>query len=172
VNLSTRHAVVETEIGELTIVASASAVVGVYFPHHWHQPTAAMLGRLVDVGDDALLQSAAGQLREYLAGDRRSFDLPTATAGDEFQQRVWALLREIPYGETTTYGELAVRLGDITLARAVGRANGQNPLSIIVPCHRVIGKDGTLTGYAGGLERKRRLLELEQAPALTASRLF
>jgi methylated-DNA-[protein]-cysteine S-methyltransferase len=111
--------------------------------------------------EDALLEAAWEQLAEYLDGVRVEFDLPTATSGSDFQERVWALLREIPYGETTTYGAIAERLGDRALAREVGGAVGRNPLSIVVGCHRVIGADGSLTGYAGGLDRKRSLLELE-----------
>ena len=99
--------------------------------------------------------SCASQLGEYFAGDRREFDLPLAPAGSEFQRRVWEALREIPYGETESYGELAERIGHPGSARAVGAANGRNPISIVVPCHRVIGASGSLTGYAGGLERKR-----------------
>lgn len=170
--MNTRHAIVDTPIGDLTIVASDVAVTGVYFPHHWHQPSRTAMGTHVDVAGDPLLQEAASQLTEYLRGERRSFHLPTAASGDAFQHRVWALLREIPFGETTSYGEIAERLGGSDLARAVGRANATNPLSIIVPCHRVVGKDGSLTGYAGGLERKRFLLGLESAPVVSAGRLF
>jgi len=101
------------------------------------------------------------QLGEYFAGTREAFDLPLAPVGSPFQLAVWAQLRAIPYGETRTYGELAVRLGQPTAARAVGLANGDNPISVIVPCHRVIGADGSLTGFGGGLERKRILLDLE-----------
>ena len=101
------------------------------------------------------------------------FDLPIELSGDEFQRQVWALLDEIPFGETTTYGELAERLGDKSLAQEVGQAVGHNPVSIIVPCHRVLGKNGKLTGYAGGLKRKQKLLDLESAASPAASdRLF
>ena len=100
------------------------------------------------------------QLDEYFAGSRTEFDLPLKMAGSEFQRRVWRALQDIPYGETTSYGEIARRIGDAD-PRAVGQANGRNPISVIVPCHRVIGADGSLTGYGGGLERKRILLELE-----------
>ncbi|MDQ2660545.1 MAG: MGMT family protein, partial [Actinomycetota bacterium] len=103
---------------------------------------------------------------------RTEFDLPTAASGDAFEQAVWAMLREIPFGETTTYGAIADRLGDRTLARRVGYAVGHNPISILVPCHRVVGSDGSLTGYAGGLERKRLLLELEGAAVVSQRRLF
>jgi methylated-DNA-[protein]-cysteine S-methyltransferase len=113
--------------------------------------------------DPEALAAAAGQLAEYFAGHRLRFDLPLSPAGTPFQLRVWAALREIPYGRTTTYGEIANDLGQPTAARAVGLANGRNPLAVIVPCHRVIGRDGTLTGFGGGLDRKRWLLEHERA---------
>ena len=102
------------------------------------------------------------QLGQYFAGDRLDFDLPLAVAGTPFQQRVWAALREIPYGETESYGELANRIGSPGAPRAVGLANGRNPIGIIVPCHRVIGASGSLTGYGGGIERKRQLLDMER----------
>lgn len=130
----------------------------------WH------LGRLAaDAGvplddvrrDPASCAEAARQLREYFAGDRTTFDLPLAPRGTAFQQRVWMALREIPAGETRTYGEIAARLGQPTASRAVGAANGQNPLAVVVPCHRVVGANGTLTGYAGGLDRKAWLLDHE-----------
>lgn len=113
--------------------------------------------------DHPLLDRAEAQLTEYFAGDRTTFDLPLARDGSEFQQKVWSELQRIPYGETATYGEIAQRLGyDNAVSRAVGSANGSNPIPIVVPCHRVIGANGTLTGYAGGLERKQTLLQLEQ----------
>lgn len=171
--MNNRHAVVDTTLGDLTLVASEGALTGVYFPHHWVTPERSVLGGQVPADTDPVLSSAATQLGEYLAGQRRSFDLPTALRGDAFQQRVWALLEEIPYGGTLTYGEIAERLGDVALARTVGRAVGHNPLSIVVPCHRVVGKNGALTGYAGGLKRKRALLELEErGTAKAAGRLF
>jgi methylated-DNA-[protein]-cysteine S-methyltransferase len=101
------------------------------------------------------------QLAAYFAGERREFDLPLAAAGSPFQQQVWRELRQIPYGETISYGELARRVGPPATPRNVGWANGRNPIAVIVPCHRVIGADGSLTGYGGGLDRKRLLLELE-----------
>lgn len=164
---STRHAVVDTaDLGEVTLVADGDAVTGLYFRHHWYRPADEALGELVPLGDDALLTRAAGELAEYLAGRRREFEVPTATAGDPFQERVWALLRAIPYGRTTTYGDLAGELGDRTLAQQVGQAVGRNPVCVLVPCHRVVGADGRLTGYAGGLRRKRALLELEDPDRL------
>ncbi|HVX43097.1 MAG TPA: methylated-DNA--[protein]-cysteine S-methyltransferase [Mycobacteriales bacterium] len=169
--MQTRHATVETTIGPLTLVASGAALTGIYFPQHWVAAERATAGAEVPAQTDPILAETARQLQEYLAGDRTAFDLPTAAAGDDFQHRVWALLAEIPFGATTTYGELAERLGDKKLARMVGRAVGYNPLSIVVPCHRVVGKGGKLTGYAGGLERKRFLLAFEAEPA-AAGRLF
>ena len=121
---------------------------------------------------DPVLAAAAVQLGEYFVGERTVFDLPLAPRGDDFQRKVWALLCEIPYGETRSYGQLARALGDVNLSQAVGWANGRNPISIIVPCHRVIGSDGSLVGYAGGLDRKRFLLSLEEPPAEQAHRLF
>jgi methylated-DNA-[protein]-cysteine S-methyltransferase len=119
--------------------------------------------------DDDAFADARTQLGEYFEGRRTSFDIPLALNGTPFQRRVWEALLEIPYGETTSYGELARRLGSPRAMRAVGLANGRNPIAVIVPCHRVIGANGALTGYGGGLERKRLLLELESrlvAPAM------
>jgi methylated-DNA-[protein]-cysteine S-methyltransferase len=159
--MNTRHAVVSTVMGELTLVAAGDAVTGVYFPRHWTNPPRETFGVRVEPAGDALLELAGSQLVEYLDGRRTTFDLPTAATGDPFQQRVWALLAQIPTGRTATYGDLAEQLGDRRLARSVGQAVGHNPLSIIVPCHRVVGNTGQLTGYAGGLARKRFLLDLE-----------
>jgi len=117
----------------------------------------------VTAGDNPILQLARRQLDEYFARTRTSFDLPLDAEGTAFERRVWDLLRAIPYGTTTSYGELARRLGEPKDARAVGAANGKNPIPIIVPCHRVIGANGDLTGFGGGLERKRWLLEHEGA---------
>jgi methylated-DNA-[protein]-cysteine S-methyltransferase len=111
--------------------------------------------------DDAAVAHIARQLAEYEAGERRVFDLSLAPEGSPFQQRVWALLREIPFGETRSYGQLATALGDPGLSRAVGRANATNPIWLVIPCHRVIGADGSLTGYAGGLSLKAALLQFE-----------
>lgn len=112
---------------------------------------------------DPLLDDVERQLAEYFAGERRDFDLPLANDGTEFQRKVWGELHRIPFGETASYAEVARRLGyDPGVSRAVGAANGANPLPIVVPCHRVVGSDGSLTGYAGGLERKRTLLDLER----------
>ena len=157
--MSTTHTTVDTPIGELTLVNDDGTLSGVYFPGHWTRPDPAGFGARSDRG----FEKAEQQLGEYLAGERTAFELETSAAGDPFQRRVWEMLAGIPYGRTTTYGEIARELGNPTLARRVGGAVGQNPLSLVVPCHRVVGKDGALTGYAGGLERKRFLLELEGA---------
>lgn len=113
--------------------------------------------------DHPLFDTLRRQLQEYLAGTRREFSLPLHPVGTEFQQRVWKLLQTIPYGETWTYGELARAAGNPKASRAVGMANNRNPLAIVIPCHRVIGANGSLTGYAGGLDIKQRLLELERS---------
>lgn len=145
--MSTRA--IETPIGPLTLEADENAVTAIRFSAGGAQDAS------------PLLDAAEAQLREYFAGARRTFDLPLAPHGTAFQQRVWAALRAIPYGETRTYGELAAAIGNPNASRAVGMANHRNPLPIVIPCHRVIGANGTLTGYAGGLEIKRRLLALE-----------
>jgi methylated-DNA-[protein]-cysteine S-methyltransferase len=144
-----------TPIGELLLTADDDgALTAVDLPNR-HRDTAGL------ERDDELLAGARRQLTEYFAGERTTFDLPLRPHGAPFQLRVWEALLRIPYGETASYGELARELGHPTAARAVGAANGRNPLAIVVPCHRVIGSDGTLTGYAGGLECKRALLDLE-----------
>lgn len=169
--MNATHTTIATTLGELTLVADGGMLSGIYFPGHWTRPDRTLFGPR----DDSGFEEAARQLGEYLAGDRTTFDLPTTAAGDPFQRSVWAILTRTPYGETTTYGEIARELGNVTLARRVGGAVGHNPLSIIVPCHRVLGAGGKLTGYAGGLDRKRTLLELEGAlaePADPALALF
>lgn len=131
-------------------------------------------GRVPDGGerDDAAVRRVAAQLAEYECGERRAFTLPLAPAGTPFQQRVWAALCDIPFGETRSYGDLARTLGDPKLTRAVGHANGQNPIALVVPCHRVIGADGSLTGYAGGLPLKEALLRHERDTVTGARSLF
>lgn len=160
-----RHTMLDSPVGALTVVGGATAdgfaLTGLYFPAHVHAPTAALLGRPVP-GPSPEFDPVRGQLAEYFGGGRTDFDLAMAPAGPPFRQRVWALLRAIPYGSTRSYGDLAAELGDSRLARAVGTANARNPLSIVVPCHRVVGSAGTLTGYAGGLERKAFLLAWER----------
>ena len=158
-----RHRTAPTALGDLLLVAHGEALAGVYFPAHWYPPSAQFRGEAVAPEQpDPVLDAAATQLHEYLAGSRQSFDVPTVTAADAFSERIWAMLHEIPYGRTTTYGRLAVELGNRALAQRVGQAVGHNPLSIVIPCHRVLGADGSLTGYAGGVARKQFLLDLEQ----------
>jgi len=154
------HTIIDSPLGELTLVAHDGVLSGVYFPNHTRLPNAAAFGPRVNTG----FEPAIEQLGEYFAGKRTQFDVPIAPRGSTFQLQVWNLLRAIPYGETRSYGQLAKELGNPALAREVGGANARNPLSIIVPCHRVVGADGRLVGYAGGLERKQFLLDLE-APA-------
>ena len=170
--MDARHTVIDTPLGELTLVADGDALTGVYFRHHWRPPTADALGRYVESDADDLFRRVTDQLGEYLAGKRPQFDLPTALVGDPRQRRIWELLAGIAYGDTTTYGELAAQFAKGTTAYEVGQAVGRNPLSIVVPCHRVVGKDGALTGYAGGLKRKRFLLDLEAPVPAAAGRLF
>ena len=159
------HTRIDSPLGELTLVNADGALAGLYFPGHWYMPAPGAFGTRSERG----FERAEAELAEYFAGERTEFELKTSAAGDEFQRRVWALIDRIPYGETTTYGEMATELGDPVLARRVGGAVGRNPLSLVVPCHRVVGKDGKLTGYAGGLERKRFLLELEGASVVAVA---
>lgn len=158
-----RHTVVTTVIGDLTLVAVGETLAGAYFPGHWTRPDRRGFGTRIELSGDPFLAGAAEQFDEFLRGERQTFDLPLSAHGDAFQERIWALLKEIPYGQTTTYGEIAAAYGDRSLAREVGQAVGSNPVSIVVPCHRVVAKGGKLGGYAGGVERKRKLLELEGA---------
>ena len=160
------HTVLATSIGELTVVREEGAVAGLYFPRHWPRPDRTAFGPRSDEGFDEV----ARQLGEYLDGDRNEFDLPLKVRGSEFDRRVWELISSVPYGETTTYGKLAHSLGAETEPRDVGAAVGRNPVCIIIPCHRVIGATGKLTGYAGGLDRKRTLLEIEHAGRLSPGR--
>jgi methylated-DNA-[protein]-cysteine S-methyltransferase len=167
------HLVTPSPLGELTLVAEDGALVGCLMALPDRDPADGGLGEAAEPGSaDPVLGATATQLGEYFAGERTEFDLPLAPRGDAFQLKVWALLREIPYGQTRSYGQLARVLGDVNLSQAVGWANGRNPISIIVPCHRVIGADGSLVGYAGGLDRKRFLLSLEEPSADEAHRLF
>ena len=170
--MQTRHTVIDSPLGELTLVADGDTLTGLYFRHHWYAPATDALGQCVEPANDDLLRRAADQLREYLLGERSQFDLPTAVVGDPSQRRIWDLLDDIGYGQTRTYGELAAELADGTTAYEVGQAVGRNPLSIVVPCHRVVGKDGSLAGYAGGLKRKRFLLDLEEPAPAAVGRLF
>jgi methylated-DNA-[protein]-cysteine S-methyltransferase len=164
------HVIVESPIGPLTLVRDDTGLTGLYYPGHWTRPDRNSFGARVDSNIDHGFDEAITQLTEYFAGDRREFDLPLNPQGSDRARQVWQLLTEIPYGQTTTYGELASMVGGGTSARDVGGFVGQNPLSILIACHRVVGAGGKLTGYAGGLDRKRYLLELEKAiPAAPAT---
>jgi len=156
------HTVLATRMGKMTVAREEGALTGLYFPRHWPRPDRAAFGPRAEEG----FEDVARQLGEYLGGNRRVFELPVKVKGTEFDRRVWELISDVPYGETTTYGDLARRLGAGTDPRDVGAAVGRNPLCIVIPCHRVIGSTGKLTGYAGGLDRKRILLEIEHARAL------
>jgi methylated-DNA-[protein]-cysteine S-methyltransferase len=147
----------DSPIGELLAVGDGQALHGLYMQEG---RTAISVRRGWELADEAFAEVRA-QLAEYFAGERSVFDLPLEMTGSPFQRRVWRALQDIPYGKTTSYGEIARRIGPQADPRAVGQANGSNPIAVIVPCHRVIGADGSLTGYGGGLERKRLLLELE-----------
>ena len=154
-----RFSTLPTPIGELVLTADPDgALTRLHLPNH--PPDTTGWER-----DDALLEPARRQLAEYFAGERTEFDLPLRPVGAPFQLRVWEALMTIPYGETASYGEIAREIGHPTAFRAVGAANGQNPIAIIVPCHRVIGSNGALTGYGGGLPAKRALLDLEAGRA-------
>jgi methylated-DNA-[protein]-cysteine S-methyltransferase len=158
---------VESSIGRLMLTSDGTALTGLYMNLYRNKPS-----KLPGLDDDWIqnatidpLPAAARQLKEYFAGKRREFDLPLRMEGTEFQQRVWRELTKIPFGETRSYGQLAKRLNNPNGSRAVGLANGRNPIAVIVPCHRVIGADGSLTGFGGGLDRKEWLLTHEGLPA-------
>lgn len=158
------HGFQDTPLGTLTLVAESSEdlgpqLTGLYMAEHRPAPTPARLG---ERGDSPVFSVVGDQLDEYFRGEREQFTVPMAATGTEFQQRVWAALTTIPYGQTWTYRQLAEALGQPTAVRAVASANSRNPISIVVPCHRVIGSDGSLTGYAGGIDRKRFLLGVER----------
>jgi methylated-DNA-[protein]-cysteine S-methyltransferase len=145
----------DTPIGRLRLVSTGSHLAAIEFEHHHGEPGADTQAT------DAVLERAAAQLLEYFAGRRRQFELPLAAAGTAFQRQVWDALAAIPWGELRSYADIARAIDRPTAVRAVGAANGRNPLPIVVPCHRVVGSNGSLTGFAGGLGIKRRLLELE-----------
>jgi methylated-DNA-[protein]-cysteine S-methyltransferase len=164
INGDRAHAVLDSPIGPLTAVASDGALCGLYMDLQRHRPAQVTFGRPAagTATDAAPFGAVAEQLKAYFDGELTEFDVPLALLGTPFQRRVWAALQEIPYGETVSYGELAAEIGSPTASRAVGLANGRNPISVIVPCHRVVGASGDLTGYGGGLERKRYLLDFER----------
>ncbi|WP_411340879.1 methylated-DNA--[protein]-cysteine S-methyltransferase [Sphingopyxis sp. J-6] len=147
-------------VGELTLVANAEGLAAILWEND--RPGRVRLGPLTEDDTHPVLVETERQLGEYFAGERREFDVPLSFAGSDFQKRVWRELLAIPFGETRSYGEIAHQLGNAGASRAVGAANGRNPISIIAPCHRVVGSTGKLTGFAGGLEAKAFLLELER----------
>jgi methylated-DNA-[protein]-cysteine S-methyltransferase len=166
--MTTVFSLLESPIGELLLTGDGVSVTGIWMQSHrseWRHTKGW-------TRDDRALASTRAQLTEYFAGERTEFDLPLAPEGTAFQRRVWTELCAIPYGTTISYGELARRIGQPTAARAVGLANGSNPLPLVVPCHRVIGADGSLTGFGGGIERKRWLLAHEKRHSRAMPDLF
>lgn len=166
----TYYSIYDSPIGPLTLLSDGESLTGLWLPKNgqaskpkpdWVQNNAAQP-----------FDKAHEQLDQYFAGRRTEFDLPLAPAGESFQEQVWEELLTIPYGETTSYGAIARKLGDVALARAVGTANGSNPIAIIVPCHRVIGSNGKLVGYAGGIETKKKLLDFEASVTAHGPREF
>ena len=165
------HVVLASPLGPLTVVAEAGKLTGLYMDMQAHRPSSHVLGAVGDPSAEPFA-SAARQLADYFAGRLAAFDLPLAPAGTQFQRRVWAALQTIPYGQTWSYGQLARAVGNASASRAVGLANGRNPIAVVIPCHRVIGSDGSLTGYGGGLDRKRYLLGLEAGATREPSALW
>lgn len=163
-----QHTLIDSPYGTLTLVATEGVLSGLYMTEQRHRPPEETFGDR----DAGPFGETARQLEDYFAGGRREFDLPMRLDGTPFQRTVWQQLQLIPYGETRTYGELAAMLGKPNASRAVGLANGKNPIGVIVPCHRVIGAGGSLTGYGGGLDRKQRLLAFEGATPRKEDALF
>lgn len=153
--------IVDSPVGKLTLIASDHGLAAILWEHD--DPRRVPLEVVAAAPDHPILVEAARQLDEYFAGARRVFDLPLDVAGTAFQQKVWRALLTIPFGETRSYGQIANQIGHPSAVRAVGAANGRNPISIVAPCHRVIGSNGRLTGFAGGLPAKAHLLALEGA---------
>ena len=158
---STYATILDSSLGELTLLSDGHRLVGLYLPVHKGAP----LDTSAWQWDAGPFRDAVVQLEEYFAGSRTEFQLPLGATGTAFQQRVWAALTTIPYGATATYGDIATAIGSPKAVRAVGLANGRNPISIVVPCHRVVGAGGALTGYGGGLAAKQALLDLESRVA-------
>lgn len=156
-----RHAykLMDSPVGQLRLVANGERLAAILWEND--KPNRVRLGELVEANDRPVLIDTERQLNEYFIGTRREFDLPLAFHGTEFQKQVWAALLTIPFGQTRSYAEIAVQIGNVNAVRAVGAANGKNPISIVAPCHRVIGASGDLTGFAGGLANKMFLLSLE-----------
>ncbi len=160
------HTLFPSSVGTLTLVAGVRGLAGIL----WEQEKAARVPYPEHLTEDKahpVLRETARQLEEYFAGKRQVFDMPLDFTGNDFQRGVWAALLDIPYGETRSYGQIAARVGNPKAVRAVGAAIGKNPVSIIAPCHRVVGANGKLTGFAGGLPAKAFLLDLEAAAAHT-----
>ena len=151
--MNSHYQIIDSPIGALRLVSNGEAITAIEFQDQH--------GNNGVERSDAALTACAAQLQEYFAGQRQRFDLPLAPGGTAFQNQVWQALRAIPFGELRTYGDIADNIGNRKAVRAVGAANGKNPIPIVVPCHRVIGSNGTLTGFAGGLNTKQQLLELE-----------
>ncbi len=158
--MTDRQTLIDTPIGTLTLIASDEGLTRILFDGETLESTGLDEPPIVD--DDPVLATAEAQLQEYFAGDRKDFDLPLDLRGTEFQVEAWEALASVPYGETTSYGEQAERIGRPGAFRAVGAANGKNPVPIVLPCHRIVGANGSLTGFAGGLALKQQLLALEQ----------
>ncbi|HTH52465.1 MAG TPA: methylated-DNA--[protein]-cysteine S-methyltransferase [Edaphobacter sp.] len=158
--MSLFYKIMDSPVGKLKLVASEKGLVAILWENE--KPNRVPLSELGEDDEQKVLVEAERQLLEYFAGKRRNFELPLDMRGTSFQKNVWEALLGIPFGETRSYGELAEQLGNPSASRAVGAANGRNPISIVVPCHRVIGASGKLTGFAGGLETKARLLSLER----------
>lgn len=151
---------INTPLGELTLISDGKNLISLDFSNG--EPPGSFKGQPLTIKKDPVLELAGDELDEYFRGRRREFSVPYRLIGRSFQTKVWQELSRIPYGETISYGELARRIGSPRACRAVGQANNKNPLAIIIPCHRVIGKDGSLTGYASGLDKKAWLLDLER----------
>ncbi|MFD6186295.1 methylated-DNA--[protein]-cysteine S-methyltransferase [Streptomyces goshikiensis] len=164
-----QHTVVDSPYGPLTLVASDGVLSGLYMTGQRHRPAEESFGERVAATEEPF-PAVVGQLTAYFAGELTEFTVPVRLEGTEFQRSVWEQLARIPYGETWSYGELAARLGKPNASRAVGLANGKNPVGIIVPCHRVIGASGGMTGYGGGIDRKVRLLDFEAGSRVSGSR--
>jgi methylated-DNA-[protein]-cysteine S-methyltransferase len=157
--METVYKMMKSPVGELTLVARKQRLVAILWEND--RPGRVKLGALTESAGEPVLVETEKQLNEYFAGKRSQFDLELDFAGTEFQKSVWKALLTIPFGETRSYGQIAAQLGNPKAVRAVGAANGKNPISIVAPCHRVIGSTGALTGFAGGMEAKAHLLELE-----------
>lgn len=158
---------IDSPVGQLRLVANEHGLAAILWEND--NPRRVPLGEVTESANHPVLLETERQLREYFAGQRKEFEVPLDFRGTEFQKRVWSALLTIPFGETRSYAQIAVQIGHPAAVRAVGAANGRNPLSIIAPCHRVLGSDGKLTGFAGGLEAKAKLLSMERHEAMLAA---